>query len=231
MLVGMDILAPEKVKFDLGRGRMEITRGGEDFSIGCSIRRIHPSTRLEILACEQAVVPPGQTRAVRADVSRLDPLALYGLHPVSHGSPGWGVPAVVSRHEPRVRIGNRRHTAVTVVAGTVLGLARPLPRALAAQTPYHQVFEPTYDYPLPEGIVLHDRSISDYQDVNINPELNEGQRNLLLLLPVRHCGLFTDQLGCARMRSEEWMRIPITPDQELKFGTPQPYRSSRRSRD
>ena len=233
MLVGMDILAPEGAKLDLGRGRLELSRDGETFTVGCSIRRVHASTRLEICAREEVVIPPGQSRLVQADVSRLDPLAMYCLQSVSHGAPGLGVPAVISRDEPTVRVGNQRRVPVTLRAGATLGLARPMPPALAGQNLswVDNVFEPTYDHPLPPDILPHERTATNFQDVSLNPELDEGQRDILLRLASRHRGLFSDQLGCARMTPEEWMRIPITLDQELKFRTPQPFRSSPRAKN
>jgi hypothetical protein len=91
------------------------------------------------------------------------------------------------------------------------------------------VYQPQYAHELPKGIVVPTTDTSTYQLVVVNEEddISPGQISALKRLIARHPHLFNDGMGCVREPVEDWLRLPVDRDLELKLQAGRPYTVSR----
>jgi hypothetical protein len=90
---------------------------------------------------------------------------------------------------------------------------------------------PRYEYDLPDGISIPDVTTTTYTQVVINEtdDISPEQIEAIRQLVARHPHLFNDGMGCVREPMEEWMRLPVDRDYELKLKPRGPYRLSKKA--
>jgi hypothetical protein len=92
-----------------------------------------------------------------------------------------------------------------------------------------QVYHPRYEHDLPEGIVVPTVETTTYELVVVNEEddISPEQVHALRQLIARHPTLFNDGMGCVREPEEDWLRLPVDKEYELKLTTGRPYKVSK----
>jgi hypothetical protein len=90
---------------------------------------------------------------------------------------------------------------------------------------------PRYEYDLPAGIKVPDVSTTTYAQVVVNEsdDISPEQIAAIRQLVARHPHLFNDGMGCVREPEEDWMRLPVDREYELKLKPRGPYRLSRKA--
>ena len=112
------------------------------------------------------------------------------------------------------------------------GETRPVsPKLNLADLPYwlNDEYVATHPCPWPDGIRVPGKETSTYEQVVINKDLPEEEREGFRRLIQRHRGLFNDGKGCAREPMEHWLRIPISNEKEVNVRPRPPYRLSPRN--
>jgi len=93
-------------------------------------------------------------------------------------------------------------------------------------------YKPQYDHVLPLYIKIPDATTSTWEQVIINMEddISAAQVTVLKSLISRHRGIFNDMMGCVREPEEDWLRINVPPELEVKIKTSGMYRLTPRGR-
>jgi hypothetical protein len=97
--------------------------------------------------------------------------------------------------------------------------------------PWLQItYEPQYEYDLPPGIVVPTTETTTYLTVviNVDDDISPEQIEALRQLVARHPALFNDGMGCVREPIEDWLRLQVDRDLELKIQAGRPYNVSKR---
>jgi hypothetical protein len=91
-----------------------------------------------------------------------------------------------------------------------------------------QVYHPRYEHNLPEGIVVPTVKTTTYELVVVNEEddISSEQIKALRQLIARHPSLFNNGMGCVRVPKEDWLRLPVHKEYELKVPNRRPYKVS-----
>ena len=92
-------------------------------------------------------------------------------------------------------------------------------------------YEPQYDHVLPSYIKIPDGTTSTWEQVIINAadDISAAQVTALKSLIRRHRGIFNDIMGCIR-GPEDWLRINMPPELEVKVKPYGMYRLTPRGR-
>jgi hypothetical protein len=90
----------------------------------------------------------------------------------------------------------------------------------------HLTYIPQYSHKLPPGIVVPTNETSTYVQVVVNTEedISFEQIEALKALIARHPSLFNDGMGCVREPMENWLRLPVDKEYELKLQSGRPYK-------
>ena len=93
-------------------------------------------------------------------------------------------------------------------------------------------YEPQYNHVLPPYIKIPDATTSTWEQVIINTEddISAAQVTALKSLIRRHRGIFNDIMGCVREPEEDWLRINMPPELEVKLKPSGMYRLTPRGR-
>jgi len=93
-------------------------------------------------------------------------------------------------------------------------------------------YVPKYDHVLPPYIKVPDSTTSTWRQVVINREddISDAQVIALEGLIRRHRGIFNDIMGCVREPEEDWLRIDVPAELEVKLKPTGLYRLTARGR-
>jgi hypothetical protein len=94
----------------------------------------------------------------------------------------------------------------------------------------HIEYVPHYEYDLPPGIRIPTVETTTYVQVVINEDDDIAPEQIAALkaLVARHPHLFNDGMGCVREPIEDWLRLPVDKEYELKLQAGRPYKLSKR---
>jgi len=93
-------------------------------------------------------------------------------------------------------------------------------------------YVPRYEHVLPPYIRVPDATTSTWEQVVINTEddISPAQAEALGSLVRRHRGIFNDIMGCVREPEEDWLRIDVPSELEVKLKPTSLYRLTPRGR-
>jgi len=96
----------------------------------------------------------------------------------------------------------------------------------------HKKYVPQYEHELPSYIKVPDKATSTWEQVVINTEddISSAQIDALQRLAWRHRNIFNNIMGCVREPEEDWLRIEVPPELEVRLKPTGPYRLTARGR-
>jgi hypothetical protein len=92
-----------------------------------------------------------------------------------------------------------------------------------------ETYQPQYAFELPDGIIVPTIDTTTYQLVVVNEEddISPEQVDAVRDLIARHPHLFNDGMDCVREPVEDWLRLPVDKEYELKLQAGRPYKVSK----